>query len=185
MGKLRKGLSFANVVSVISLVFALGLGTAWAATELAKNDVRSKHIAKRAVKRSDLAGNAVSSTKVADGSLLSQDFAAGQLRQVPQGEQGPAGPAGSPDTPQQVLEKLGGVDGPGSGVDADRLDGRTPPRTGRSSLRRRPAGTRSAWTPASARGRSSRGPNQMETTDHLTVTVNQGGVDRFGRRSRA
>jgi Collagen triple helix repeat (20 copies) len=44
----------------------------------------------------------------------------------PQGEQGPQGAPGqdgSPDTPEQIRQKLAGVDGAGSGVDADRLDG--------------------------------------------------------------
>lgn len=41
----------------------------------------------------------------------------------PQGPQGPQGPAGSPDTPAQVLGKLATVDGPGSGLDSDLLDG--------------------------------------------------------------
>ena len=46
--------------------------------------------------------------------------------QGPQGEAGPQGPPGadgSPDTPSQVLAKLLQVDGTGSGIDADRLDG--------------------------------------------------------------
>ena len=41
----------------------------------------------------------------------------------PQGPQGPAGADGSPDTAAQVLAKLVTVDGPGSGLDADKLDG--------------------------------------------------------------
>ena len=41
----------------------------------------------------------------------------------PQGPQGPAGTDGSPDTAAQVLAKLVTVDGPGSGLDADKLDG--------------------------------------------------------------
>ena len=41
----------------------------------------------------------------------------------PQGSQGPAGTDGSPDTAAQVLAKLVTVDGPGSGLDADKLDG--------------------------------------------------------------
>ncbi len=41
----------------------------------------------------------------------------------PRGPQGPAGGDGSPDTPEQVRDKLLQVDGAGSGVDADRLDG--------------------------------------------------------------
>ena len=47
----------------------------------------------------------------------------------PQGDRGPQGPAGavggdgSPDTPEQVRAKLVQVDGTGSTIDADRLDG--------------------------------------------------------------
>jgi hypothetical protein len=41
----------------------------------------------------------------------------------PQGEEGPPGADGSPDTPEQVLAKLAGVDGSGSELDADRVDG--------------------------------------------------------------
>jgi hypothetical protein len=40
-----------------------------------------------------------------------------------QGPEGDPGANGSPDTPQQVLDKLTQVDGSGSGVDADTLDG--------------------------------------------------------------
>jgi hypothetical protein len=94
-GKYRERLTFSNVVSVISLLFALGLGSAWAATELSKNDVKSKHIKNRAVKTKDLANNAVTSPKVADGSLLDQDFASGQLPAGPQGERGPQGDRGA------------------------------------------------------------------------------------------
>lgn len=41
----------------------------------------------------------------------------------PQGPPGPAGGEGSPDTPAQVLGKITQVDGAGSGLDADLLDG--------------------------------------------------------------
>jgi hypothetical protein len=101
-GKYRDRLTFSNVVSVISLLFALGLGSAWAATELEKNEVKSKHIGKGQVKNVDLANNAVTSPKVADGSLLNQDFAPGQLPAGPQGErglQGEQGPPGQPGAP--------------------------------------------------------------------------------------
>jgi len=39
------------------------------------------------------------------------------------GENGDDGPPGSPDTPAQVLDKLKTVDGSGSGLNADQLDG--------------------------------------------------------------
>jgi len=41
----------------------------------------------------------------------------------PAGAQGPVGPAGSPDTGSQILTKLAPVDGKGSGLDADKIDG--------------------------------------------------------------
>ena len=41
----------------------------------------------------------------------------------PDGAQGPAGKDGSPDTADQVKDKLASVDGAGSGIDADTVDG--------------------------------------------------------------
>ena len=112
MGKLRVHLTFANVVSVIALLFALGLGGAWAASELSKNEVKSKHIGKGQVKAKDLGKNAVSSPKVADGSLLDHDFAPGQLPAGPQGERGPQGEPGAP-----AAELFGYVRDPGQAAD--------------------------------------------------------------------
>jgi hypothetical protein len=94
MGEPRARLTFANVVSVISLLFALGLGGAWAASELSKNEVKSKHIGKGQVRSPDLSKNSVTSPKVADASLLEQDFAPGQLPAGSPGEQGPQGERG-------------------------------------------------------------------------------------------
>ena len=92
-----------NVIGYLALFVALS-GTAWAATELDKNEVKSKHIKNRGVKTKDLANNAVTSPKVADGSLLGEDFAAGQLPQGPQGDVGPRGPQGEPG--RSALEPL-------------------------------------------------------------------------------
>ena len=110
MTAVRERLSFANVMSVLALFVALG-GSAYA---LKKNSVASKQLKDNGVKNVDLANDAVTSQKVADGSLLDDDFRAGQL---------PQGPAGSPDTPQQVLDKLKQVDGAGSGLEADSVAG--------------------------------------------------------------
>ena len=79
-------LTYSRVVSTLALFIALG-GSAYAAIELEKNDVRSKHIKDGQVKGKDLAGNSVTSPRVANGSLLEEDFAAGQL---PRGERGEA-----------------------------------------------------------------------------------------------
>ena len=77
-------------MGALALFVALG-GTAYAAIELEKDDVTSKHIKNAGVKGKDIADNAVTSPKVANGSLLGEDFAAGQL---PQGERGLQGERG-------------------------------------------------------------------------------------------
>ena len=92
MGKLRSRLpGHATVAAYFGLFVALATGGAYAANELGKDDVASKHIKNGGVKGKDLADNAVTSPKVANGSLLGEDFAAGQL---PEGAQGPAGDKG-------------------------------------------------------------------------------------------
>ncbi len=86
-------------MGALSLFLVLAGGTAWAATELDKNEVKSKHIGKGQVKNADLAKDAVTSPKVANGSLLDEDFAAGQLPQGPQGERGLQGEQGIQGVP--------------------------------------------------------------------------------------
>jgi hypothetical protein len=93
MGQHRAKLSFANVMSVIAVFIALGSG-AFAAIQIEKNSIKSRHIKDGGVKSKDLAENAVVSPKVANGSLLREDFAAGQLPQGEQGEQGEHGEQG-------------------------------------------------------------------------------------------
>jgi hypothetical protein len=87
----------AMVVACVSLFLALG-GTSFAAVTLARNSVLSKHIKNGQVKKADVGADAIDSSKVGNGSLLAQDFAAGQLP-AGQGVQGPAGQAG-PQGPQ-------------------------------------------------------------------------------------
>ena len=81
----------ATVVAYLGLFVALATGGAYAASELGKGDVASKHIKNGGIKNKDIAGNAVTSPKVENGSLLGEDFAAGQL---PEGERGPQGEQG-------------------------------------------------------------------------------------------
>ena len=78
------------LVAYLALFVALG-GSSYAAVQLSKNSVRSKHIKNGQVKRADLRKNAVNGAKVKDGSLQAADFAAGQL---PGGQPGPQGPQG-------------------------------------------------------------------------------------------
>ena len=125
MPKIPRHLTFANVVSLLALFIALG-GSSYAAITLKKNSVRSSHIKNGQVKRADLARNAVDSSRVAQGSLLAEDFAPGQLPAGPQGERGPQGPQGSVDTSNYFTK--GESDGRfvqqgGKAADADLLDG--------------------------------------------------------------
>jgi hypothetical protein len=70
---LRDKVTYANVVSTIALVLALGGATAFAASTLSKNSVGTKQLRK----------NAVTGVKVKDGSLTGADVNASTLGQVP------------------------------------------------------------------------------------------------------
>jgi hypothetical protein len=87
MKKITRQLTFANVVACIALFVALG-GAGYAAVKLPKNSVGAKQLKK----------NAVTSAKVRNGSLLAQDFKAGQLPAGKTGPQGVPGAAGAPGT---------------------------------------------------------------------------------------
>ena len=66
--KVRKHLSFANVMSCIAVFAVLGGGMAVAAG-LKKNSVKSKQIAASAVKAAEIAGGAVTTDKLADDAV--------------------------------------------------------------------------------------------------------------------
>jgi Collagen triple helix repeat (20 copies) len=90
LGKLRRRLSYANVMATIAVFVALG-GSSYAAVQLSANSVGTKQ----------LKAGAVTAKKVKDSSLLVRDFRASQRRllQGPQGRQGQQGPQG-PQGPQ-------------------------------------------------------------------------------------
>jgi hypothetical protein len=101
MGKL----SYANVMATLALFVALG-GSSYAAVELSRGAVKTKH----------LAAGSVTSAKVKNRTLRARDFRAGQLPAGPQGlpgAQGPAGPQG-PGGPPRV-QGIQGLPGPTQG----------------------------------------------------------------------
>jgi hypothetical protein len=85
--------SAAMIVACLALIVALG-GVSYAAGVLPANSVGTKQLRKAAVNKGKLARNAVTSSRVADGSLLADDFAAGQLKPGSAGPPGPQGPQG-------------------------------------------------------------------------------------------
>src|SRR6476659_7809316 len=83
LGRGRSGLSYASGMATLALFVALG-GGAYAAVTLPKNSVDKRQLKK----------GAVTSKKVADHSLLTKDFKAGQVPAGPRGLRGLTGPAG-------------------------------------------------------------------------------------------
>lgn len=94
------------VVSALALVVALGSGTAYAATELARNSVGT----------AQLRNNSVTGAKVVDGTLSTRDLSV-QTRAELAGETGPAGPQGERG-PAGATGATGaaGAPGPGGGA---------------------------------------------------------------------
>jgi hypothetical protein len=109
--------------------------------------------AQRLITGKQVKDGSLTTKDIKNASLLSKDFKTGQLPRGAQGAQGPTGPVGptgpggaagvkgdtgdngldgqdgqdgqdgSPDSGEDILAKLAGVDGAGSGLDADTLDG--------------------------------------------------------------
>jgi hypothetical protein len=100
---MRGKLSYANVIATLALFVALG-GSSYAAVQLSRGSVKTKH----------LAAGAVTGAKVKNRSLRARDFRVGQLPAGPQGAQGAPGPQG----PQgdQGSPGMAGIPGPTQGA---------------------------------------------------------------------
>jgi azurin len=79
--KIRKRLTYANVMSSIAVFLVIGGATAFAA--LGKNTVGSKQLKKNSVTAAKIKKNAVTGAKVKDGSLTGSDINLGTLGTVP------------------------------------------------------------------------------------------------------
>ena len=95
--QIRRRLSFANVTSMLALVFAMSGGAY--ALSVPRNSVGSAQLKKGAVAHSDIRANAVTALNIKNGTLLRRDF---KRNQIPAGSAGPGGPAGpaGPRVPQ-------------------------------------------------------------------------------------
>lgn len=81
--KLRRHLTYANVISTVCLFLVLGGGAAFAATKLAKSSVGTEQLKGEAVTKGKMAPNSVNSKKVVNGSLTGEDIASSTLGKVP------------------------------------------------------------------------------------------------------
>ena len=92
--KLRSRLTYANVVSTIALVLAVGGGTAYAATKIGTKDIRyhavtgskvavnavtASKVKNSALSGADIRDNSIRGADIRTGTLEASDFAAGQL----------------------------------------------------------------------------------------------------------
>jgi hypothetical protein len=87
-GRLRRHITYANVVATLALVIALGGGAVYAASKIGaqgirKNAIRSYHIRNKQVKRQDIAGGSINSRKVSNDSLTGKDIKEASLGLVP------------------------------------------------------------------------------------------------------
>lgn len=112
MRRIRAHLTYANVAATLAVVIALGGTTYAVAGQMAGEKVIKACVVKKGANKGDV--------------RITKKTCASNEKSVSWNQTGPAGatgPAGSPDTAAQVLAKLATVDGSGSGLDADTLDG--------------------------------------------------------------
>jgi hypothetical protein len=109
---MRSRLTYANAVATLALVVMVGGGAYVANAQLAGTKVIKACVVKKGPSKGDV--------RITKAACASNEKSV-QWNQ--KGPVGPAGPAGSPDTAAQVLAKVATVDGAGSGLDADSLDG--------------------------------------------------------------
>lgn len=79
MNRLKRHLTFANVLSCMALFVALGGGVAVAAGKIGPNAVKATNIAKEAVTNPKLKKQAVTSGKIKDGNVNAADLATGSV----------------------------------------------------------------------------------------------------------
>jgi hypothetical protein len=113
-----------NLVAYLALFVALGGTGAFAATSLVDSEGRVSGCVTKKGKRKGTVRIVAPSTRCKRKERAIAWNQRGQPGEPGgEGAQGPPGTPGSPDTPTQVRDKLTGVDGDGSGLDSDTLDG--------------------------------------------------------------
>jgi hypothetical protein len=90
-------------LALLALFVALG-GTSYATVlNVPRNSVDTQHLKRNAVKAAKIAPNAVRTAHVLNGSLLVEDFRAGQIPQGPKGDKGEKGDKGDPGATRVVV----------------------------------------------------------------------------------
>jgi hypothetical protein len=136
LSKLRRNLTYANLMGTFAAFVALG-GTSYA---VATGLIDSREIKDNSVRSTDLRNDDVRSKDVRDRSLLAEDFMAGQLPAGQQGETGAPGPTGAEGPP--------GI----SGLQTIDAESASNSNTGKDALAVCPAGKRVIGTGADVLG---------------------------------
>jgi hypothetical protein len=107
--KLRKKLTYSNVVSTLCLFLLLGGGAAYAASQLAKNSVGSKQLKKNAVTTAKIKNQAITGAKIKNGTLTGTQINASTLGTVPAAQTAQtANSIAAPEGYHEVTELLNG-----------------------------------------------------------------------------
>jgi hypothetical protein len=127
--KLRRHLTYANVISTMCLFLVLGGGAAFAATKLAKSSVGTEQLKGEAVTKGKMAPNSVNSKKVVNGSLTGEDIASSTLGKVPNATNAEhadsATTAGSANSASSATNASHATTAD-TAANAEKLDGHTP-----------------------------------------------------------
>ena len=98
----RLALGLSASALVVALLGTTSIGHALV-SNVPRNSVGPLQLKRNAVGPQKVAPNAIRTGHVLNGSLLAEDFKAGQIPTGPAGPQGPAGPAGAPGVSQRQV----------------------------------------------------------------------------------
>ena len=103
---IRRHLSFANVISLIALMVALG-GAAYAVKVAPKNSVKSKSVKNESLKGKDIKDGKLTGADVKGNSLAGSDIDEGSLAKVPRAEDADTLGGHAAECPANTVEHLG------------------------------------------------------------------------------
>jgi len=110
--RIRKRLTYANVISSLALFLVVAGGSAFAASQLGKNTVGSKQLKKNAVTAAKIKKEAITGAKVKKGSLTGTQINSATLGNVPSATNATNASVASSLTPAEGLHIVGTAGNP-------------------------------------------------------------------------
>ena len=104
---MRPKLTYANVMSTLALIIAVGGASAFAATQLAKNSVGPKQLKKNSVTTAKIKNEAVAGAKVKKGTLTGTQINASTLGTVPTAQTAQTAQAANTLSPPEAWHEVG------------------------------------------------------------------------------